>query len=184
MIWFLSLALAAGQHTGIPTTGIPGLGEPSFLTPRTGWTAPVEGGLVRVFVGPTEADAKDWYQRSREGLTIEPVPAGGIGDEAFGDGAGLLAWRDGNVAVMVRCSSGARQWALLLHDAMVDGIPWPDPVRLLHRADGTWVVPGAPRSVQFRGGKAVAFRPGEFRRPPEEVVVWDEWGRPSVVERP
>jgi hypothetical protein len=191
VIWLLSSALAGGTHSsvhsGIPVHGVPGVGEPTFLTPATGWTASVDGGFVRVFVGHDEADAVDWYERARSSLTLTPADASGLGDEAFGDGQALFAFRDGNVAVLVRAQDSedneAYAWARTLHDAIVDGVPWPAAPRLEPRGDGTFVVSGATSFVKVAGGQQVPFHPGVFRALPDEVVVWDAYGRPVVATR-
>ncbi len=181
MILLLSMALAGGLHSGIPTTGVPGLGEARFLTPQTGWTAPVAGGVVKIYVGETEADAVDWYERSVGSLTLAPVTGAVLGDASFGDGDGLLGFRDGNVAVMVRVEHGARGLAETLHAAIVDGAPPPTGATLRPQADGTWRVEGATGTITFRGGQAVPFVEGQFRVKPEEVVLWDRYGRALVV---
>lgn len=180
MILWLSAAFAGGLHSGIPTTGVPGLGAPRFLTPRSGWTAPAAGGVVKVFVGDTEADAAEWYRRAADSLTLAPSPAAGPGDEAFGDGDGLLAFRDGNVAVMVRVEHGAATLAATLHAAIVDGVPRGAPT-LAQAADGTWRVDGPHAGLSAQGGQPVPFQDGAFREVPDTLVVWDTYGRPTVV---
>lgn len=181
MILLLSMAFAGGLHSGIPTIGVPGLGEARFLTPRTGWTAPVTGGFVKVYVGETEADAVDWYERSVGSLTLAPPAGTPIGDASFGDGDGLLGFRDGNVAVLVRVEHGAQALAETLHEAIVDGVAWPSGATLRPQTDGTWRVEGATGTVTFRGGQAVPFAEGQFRVKPDEVILWDRYGRPLVV---
>lgn len=181
MILLLSMAFAGGLHSGIPTTGVPGLGEARFLTPRTGWTAPVVGGVVKIYVGETEADAIDWYERSVVSLTLAPAAGPALGDASFGDGDGLLGFRDGNVAVMVRVEHGAQALAETLHAAIVDGVAWPSGAALRADAGGTWRVEGATGTVTFRGGQAVPFVNGQFRVKPDEVVLWDGYGRALVV---
>jgi len=185
MILAFGLAFAAGTHAGIPVRGVPGLGEPTFLTPRTGWTSSVEGGFVRVYVGPTEADAAEWMLRAREGLTLQPSPATVLlGDEAFGDGDALYVFRDGNVAVFVRVERGALATARTLHAAIEDGPAWPAAPRLLPRGEGGWELGERGVSVSFTGGQLVPFRPGTWSELPATVVVWDAWGRPAEWERP
>lgn len=183
-----SEAQAAGLHLGIPTSGVPGLSDVQFQTPEIGWTARVPGGQARVYVGPTEADAEAWYTRALEGLTI-PVAstAGGagsapIGDVSTGDGAGLLLFRDGNVAVMVRTDAQARSVAATLHAAIVDGpAPWPAAPSPALDAAGRWTVTvAADASVRVVGGRPVPFQPGVYQELPDQIVVWDAWGRPAV----
>jgi hypothetical protein len=182
-MWLVSIALAGGVHSGIPVHGVAGVGEPTFLSPEAGWTAAIDGGFVKVFVGPTEDDAKAWYTTAIRSLTIVPAAATGLGDESFGDGEALFGFRDGNVAVMVRARTDAYGEAAALHEAIVDGVPWPTAPRLVAQGDGTWLVPGQPGFVKFRGGQSVPFKTGVFRKPPEEIVVWDDYGRASVVGR-
>ena len=43
---FSLCALASGMHTGVPTTGVEGLGPPLFQTEQTGWTTQVADGIV------------------------------------------------------------------------------------------------------------------------------------------
>lgn len=184
MLLLASLAFAGGVHAGIPVRGVAGLGEPSFVSPDAGWTAPTGGGFVRVYVGPTEADAEGWFAHARGTLTLpaadaEPV----VGDEAFGDGDALYAFRDGNVAVMVRVPAGATEVARTLHASIVDGPAWPAAPAPVAR-DGRWVfVVADGGELAFTGGRAVAFRRGEFAELPSEVVVWDRYGRPAVWRR-
>lgn len=180
----LGAAFAAGLHTGIPVRGVDGLGEPTFKGVDAGWSASVEGGYVRVFVGRTEAEAATWLA---EGLPLAggEAPFYRFADEAWGDGDALLAFRDGNVGVFVRVSSGARGIGERLQAAIVDdGPPWPSPP-VLARQGERWVLQvGELGGVRFRGGR-LADAPGwVFTREPVELVVWDPWGRPAVVRAP
>jgi hypothetical protein len=175
-------ALAAGIHAGIPVAGVPGVSDPSFQTPDLGWTARVDGGWVRVFVGRDEAATRAWYGRALEGLQITPPTADGPGDEAHGDGDALLLFRDGNVAVMVRAEHGARAVADRLAAAVVDGVAWPVAPRLAQGADGRWrVAVPVGGTVTATGGRPVAFEEGAYLEPPATLVVWDALGRPAVV---
>lgn len=179
-LW-VAVAFAGGVHTGIPVRGVEGIGEPSFLTPESGWSAGVDGGWVRVFVGETEADAEDWYRRAVATVQVPPPPLSFVGDEAAGDGTTLVVLRDGNVALMVRSEGSAGEVARRLHGAIVDG----GPERLkpsLVVSGGTWSL-DAPGMVAVRatGGRPVPFRTGSWTAPPSQLVVWDAWGRPAVV---
>lgn len=177
-------ALAAGVHGGIPVRGVPGIGEPSFQTPATGWTAAVEGGWVRVYVGLTEAAGEDWYGRTLQTLGVPPAElapfAPGI-DAAHGDGDTLVAFRDGNVAVLVRTSTGARAVAEALHAAIVEDTAGPK-APTIRASAGTWEV-DAPSAVHisFTGGRGVPFKRGVFTEPPRQIVVWDALGRATVL---
>lgn len=178
------VAFAAGVHGGIPVHGVPGVGEPSFLTPASGWTAAVQGGWVRVFVGPTEAAGAEWYDRMLESLGVPPpelTDLAAVTDAAHGDGVTLVSFRDGNVAVLVRVQSGARAVADTLRAAIVDGVP-PSPAPSLAEGGGRWTV-DAPYAVHLTvtGGRAIPFKRGQFAEPPREVVAWDALGRATVL---
>lgn len=184
---FFGAAFAAGMHGGIPVTGVPGLSEASFLTPATGWTAAVEGGWVRVFVGPSEAAGAEWYDRMLESLGVPPPVLANLAtltDAAHGDGVTLVAFRDGNVAVLVRAKSGALVVADTLRAAIVDDAP-PLATPTLASVAGQWRLdaPGAAH-LRFTGGRAVPFQRGVWSAPPSEIVVWDAWGRATVISRP
>ncbi|MDP2313176.1 MAG: hypothetical protein Q8P41_09750 [Pseudomonadota bacterium] len=192
----IGAALAGGVHVGIPVTGVPGLGEPSFLTPATGWTAAVEGGWVRVYVGPTEAAGVEWYARMLESLGVQPAVLPDLGahpgvaahlgpvDAAHGDGETLVAFRDGNVGVLVRAQGGARAIADVLLAAIVDDGPAVRTPTISSTAgpERRWEV-DAPGSVHlsFTGGRAVPFQRGVYTQAPREIVSWDAWGRASVL---
>ncbi len=177
-------ALAAGVHAGIPVSGVPGVGAASFLTPETGWTASIEGGWVRVYVGATEAAGAEWYDRTLESVGVPPpVLADFAADIAHGDGETLVAFRDGNVGVLVRAQAGARGIAEALRAAIVDRAA-PVVTPTLSSTSGQWRVdaPGAVH-ISFTGGRAVPFQRGVFTQPPREIVVWDALGRASVIGR-
>ena len=112
---------------------------------------------------------------------LPPARATGLGDTAFGDDA-IFGFRDGNVAAVVRTDTGARVWATTLHASIVDGPAWPAAPRLVAR-DGRWALDGTFAHVSFRGGQPEPFQRGVFRARPDEVVVWDDYGRPVVAER-
>ncbi len=66
----ITTALAAGLHAGIPVHQRD-LGEPDFQSAENGWTAPLASGtgFVRVYVGRNDAEAVDWFQRTRDGFS-------------------------------------------------------------------------------------------------------------------
>lgn len=178
---FLGMALAGGLHSGIPVRGVQGLGEPTFVGEAMGWTAPVEGGLVRVFVGPDEASASRWLNGSIP-LSAGRPPALNLADEAYGDGLGLVAFRDGNVAVFVRVNDGALALAERLRASIVDdGSPWPKAPALTEQG-GRWTlsVP-AEDAVSFQGGRLAPGPGWTFTALPYELLVWDSYGRPVRV---
>lgn len=182
ILMFATAALAGGIHAGIPVRGVEGLGEPTFLTPASGWSAAVEGGWVRVFVGATEAEGAEWYTRALESIGNPPAPLVGFpADEAHGDGATLVAFRDGNVGVLVRAERDAGNVATRLHTAIVEAAPVVVP-SLRPSLDETWIVeaPGAA-AVRAVGGGAVPFQAHTYKSRPTEVYVWDAWGRVTVL---
>jgi len=175
-----SVALAAGLHAGIPVRGVPDVSDPSFFTPAIGWAASVPGGQVRVFVGRTEADGAQWLQQQLLTFQVAQQAASGVGDASFGDGVTTFGFVDGNVGVVVLVDRDARAWAERLHGAIVDGPAWPAAPSPLRGADGRWTVDARDAAfVYARGGAAVPWHPDTFRVLPEEVVVWDAYGRPA-----
>jgi hypothetical protein len=193
LLWLIGvsgLAVADGIHTGVPIQGVEGVGPPSFQTSTTGWTAPVDEGFVRVYVAPHEAGAKDWVNRMRETMArFKPAPnpdfvANSLADEAYGDGAGLLIFRDGNVGVQVRNKKDAIVWAEIIQLAISDDpVPWPAPARLVP-ADGLWTVqaPADAAHIAFEGGRLARHQGLTFTAPPRVLVVWDQWGRAVRTE--
>jgi hypothetical protein len=196
MIPFLvGAALAAGVHGGIPVHGVAGVGEPTFLTPASGWSARVDGGFVRVFVGASEDAGEDWYARAVSSLGVAPPAFAGLAtaaDEAAGDGDTLVVFRDGNVGVLVRVDHDARLVADRLHAAIVDDVPAARGPSV-SVVDGRWEC-DAPDAVHlsFRGGRPATARMTvagsggigvhrSFTTPPTELVAWDAWGRPTVL---
>jgi hypothetical protein len=180
--FWVGVALAAGVHTGIPVHGVAGMGEPSFLTPASGWTAAVDGGWVRVFVGVTEAAGQEWYERQLATMQVAPLALPSFdADVAHGDGETLVAFRDGNVGVVVHADHGAGEIAARLKAAIVDGGPARGAPRLIPTGD-RWELdaPGAEH-IQATGGSVVPFHPGLYTQAPREVVVWDSYGRAAVV---
>ncbi len=183
-------AWAGGVHAGIPVRGVPGVGEPTFLTPASGWTAAVDGGWVRVFVGATEAEAADWYTRQLESLGVAPPAYALAGaDEAHGDGVTLVAFRDGNVGVMVRADKGAGTVAKRLQAAIVEagpaapGLVEPCLVMMECGSAGLGTCVQAPGAAAIRapGGGAVAREHMPLPRGATEAWVWDDYGRVTVL---
>ena len=192
MIAFLlsMIALAGGRHGGIPVNGVPGLGEPSFETSFTGWSAQVQGGYVRVFVGRDDLEAHDWVGRMALGFSKPLAPYAGSlrAEDLQGDGKGLLLLRDGNVGLLVRVDPAgaidAETWARTLLAALVPDSPWPAPPVLKQDGD-RWVVEArGAKQVAFHGGHLVANQGLVFTEPPKELVAWDQYGRASVWTAP
>lgn len=181
LLWLVGAALAGGLHTGIPVRGVQGLGEPSFDGLDAGWSASVEGGFVRVFVGRTEGEASAWLQQGVP-LAVGSPGTLAFADEAWGDGEGVLAFRDGNVSVFVRVERGARAVAERLRAAIVDGgQDWPEPPRL-EGTEGCWmlVLPQDTVDFRFQGGRLSREQGCTFKAKPREIVSWDAWGRVVV----
>ena len=192
MIAFLLslIAFAGGRHGGIPVTGVQGLGEPSFETSFTGWSAQVEGGYVRVFVGHDDLEAHDWVGRMALGFSKPLAPYAGSlrAEDLHGDGKGILLLRDGNVGLLVRVDPAgaidAETWARTLLAALVPDSPWPAPPVLKQDGDRWTVVAPGAKQVAFHGGHLVANQGLVFTEPPKELVAWDAYGRASVWTAP
>ena len=188
-------ALASGLHAGIPVHQRD-LGDPAFQSAENGWTAPLASGagFVRVFVGRDEPEAIDWFQRQRESFT-RLIPDYAFADQAAGDGAGVLLFRDGNVSVMVRSESeGALAIAQSLQARIVDGPPALSFATLKRTDDGWSVVAPGAAFVQTRGGGSIpcgnipmenvpgGYVPCSWTTRPDEVTVWDNYGRATVLK--
>jgi hypothetical protein len=184
------MAFAGGRHGGIPVSGVQGLGEPSFETSSTGWSAQVEGGYVRIFVGRDDLEAHDWVGRMARGFSKPLTPYTGSlpAENLQGDGKGLLLLRDGNVGLLIRVEPtgaiDAETWARTLLAALVPDSPWPAPPALKHEGDRWTVVAPGAKQVAFQGGHLVANEGLTFSEPPKELVAWDEYGRASVWTAP
>ena len=196
----LAPAFAAGIHAGIPVHQRD-LGDPAFQSAENGWTAPLAtgDGFVRVYVGRDESTTTDWFLRQREGFS-RLIPDYTFRDQAAGDGVGVLLFRDGNVAVMVRSEAGA---ALAIGESLaariVDGPPSLS-FATLQRDESGWTVvaPGAA-FVQTRGGGVIQcgnlpagalpaaelgpppIQPCGWTTRPDDVTAWDNYGRATVI---
>lgn len=197
----ISTALAAGLHAGIPVHQRD-LGEPDFQSAENGWTAPLANGqgFVRVYVGRNDAEAVDWFMRTREGFS-RLIPDYVYADQAAGDGTGVLLFRDGNVAVMVRSEANeALTIAQSLQARIVDGPPSFSLASLTRTGDGWAVVAPGAAFIQTRGGGNIpcgnldpnmlpqtefappAITPCVWSTRPDEVTVWDGFGRATVLK--
>ena len=171
---------ASGHHTGIPTTGVEGLGPPLFQTEQTGWSAQVEDGIVRVYVGRDLEATQDWMARMQSRLIrFDPQPYMEMADEAYGDGETLLLLRDGNVGIVVHTKANALHWATLVQSAIVDEPePWPEPCHLEQDELGWWrLVADTPAQLSYIGGIRHPDGGLVFVVPPTSAIVWDHWGR-------
>ncbi len=190
ILLFVGAALAAGLHSGIPVRQRD-LGEPAFQSVENGWTAPLADGqgFVRVYVGRDEAEAIDWFERTRQAFS-RAIPDYIFADQGAGDGVGVVLFRDGNVGVMVRSEAGeARSLAESLRARIVDGVPGLY-MPMLKRTEDGWTVmaPGAIH-VDVRGGGNIPFATtaaggviGNWAVRPEEITVWDAFGRGTVLK--
>lgn len=178
----LGAAWAGGLHTGIPVRALSDLGEPTFETPQTGWTVPAPGGYVRVFVGRDEDAARAWVASTAMAFTRPLAAFDGPGDESWGDGVGVVLFRDGNVGVLTRADE-AGALSQRLHAAIVDdGPPWPAAPSLSRQSGGTWII-DAPDAVHLsvQGGRRAGPRARDFREPPTSIVAWDGYGRATTA---
>ncbi len=197
----ITTALAAGLHAGIPVHQRD-LGEPDFQSAENGWTAPLASGtgFVRVYVGRNDAEAVDWFQRTRDGFS-RLIPDYVFADQAAGDGTGVLLFRDGNVAVMVRSESNeALSIGQSLQARIVDGPPSFSFASLKRTDDGWTVVAPGAAFVQTRGGTSIpcgnfpagvladtqvgppAIEQCMWTTRPDEVTIWDGFGRATVIK--
>jgi len=179
-------AHAAGIHAGIPVQQ-PGLGPLSHLSPEQGWTAPVLDangqpvGVVRVYVGPTEAAAAAWLGDARLAVQAPLQPLSGLGDSALAASTVLLS-RDGNVALSVTLGEGdpTVQARALLASIVDAPAAWPQAPRM-RQQDGLWFFEAPGASLEVQGGHRPLGEPWGYSVLPEQVVAWDAWGRASVL---
>jgi hypothetical protein len=195
MILFISaliqfgIAASGTLHSGIPVRQ-PELGEPAFQSAENGWSAPLSDGqgMVRVYVGRDDAAAADWFERQRESFS-RALPDYAYADAAAGDGAGVLLFRDGNVAVMVKSTTdSALPLADTLRARIVDNAA-PPAIATMRRTDDGWTI-DAPGAVHTRvvGGGNIPFATaaagglfGVYTQRPTEITVWDAFGRATVI---
>ena len=201
--------MAAGSAHAEPTWAAVDLSVVEGLhIPRPdGWTSGItadfKGGLVRVYIGPSDVAASWWVQRMTQVVekqkpaavpfpspTAPPDPGSpppvvkmlDSADELYSAGDRLVIARLGNVGVMVEVSSGARAkaeavTATLMPAAEVMPLPKPSLVKTGSewRIDVPLTEP--PLQVRYEGGQ-LSGAPGlTFRRPPSTAVVYDTQGR-------
>lgn len=188
----VSLAHATNLYAGIPVTGVPGFGAPSFQTVQTGWSAVVLDGFVRVYVGEDEADAASWVLRMKKRLRKEKpkanpgaFKAAGIAD-VHGNGSRLILFRKGNIGICVRHKTNARPWAAKAVAAIVEQGPPPPAAPALVQSDDAWTLTPVTgyAQVDFEGGRLIPGQGYRFSQPPTAWTAWDQLGRSVRVERP
>ncbi len=187
---FISIAFGSDLHTGVPVSGIDGLGVPRFQTVDTGWMATVPNGFVRVYVGSSRSDADRWVNQRLEKLAASnPAPNQDFiesfqVEEAYGDGKQLLIFRSKNVAVCARSKVAATPWAEAILKSIVDiPYPWPTPPSLSVK-DEHWVInaPSGSKHIAYVGGVLAPSASLKFVKPPYRVIAWDHWGRAAWTE--
>ena len=139
--------------------------------------------MIRVFVGRDEAEATDWFARTRDSFS-RLIPDYDLADQGAGDGVDVVMFRDGNVAVMVRTEDGsAAALAVSLRARIVDGVPGLAYPTMQRVADGwTITAPGA-EFVQPHGLAPIRLLGGlTFTSRPVDITVWDAYGRAIVVK--
>ena len=194
----LSSSGRAQQYTGIPTEGVEGFGVPMFQTTETGWSAQVEDGIVRVYVGADAEAAEAWVELMRSRLVKQdpqPYPPEDASpealaawtlevDAALGEPESLLLLRRGNLGVMVHTAARAQHWAeVALAAASQEPQPWPAPPTLSQDDLGWWrlTAPGAVH-IAYVGGERVPGSSGlVFEAPPRAAVAWDRFGRAARI---
>lgn len=187
-----ALAASAGPlHAGLPEDALgPDLPAPRYQSARLGTTRDVPKGLVRVYVGPTEAAAEEWFTEMAALMKRhKPDPVPDLADQAVAAGDGMVLVRDANVGLLVEAASGARAWVDQARGALVPGpLPWPDPPTLAPTPGGGWTAqaPDA-RHLAWVGGAlhpsaAAPGAPLAFSRPPRRLVAWDGLGRAAVQD--
>jgi hypothetical protein len=143
MWWWIIVAASAGS--GLDPSALAVVGEPTYLAPALGWTAPVldeTQGSVRVWVYPDLAGAATQFATLREalGAAAPLLPIGA--DEGTGNGLDLALFRQGEVVVqVVRPEGAAGDLAGRLLAAVRDAGEWPEQPKV-NVVDGALVVHG------------------------------------------
>ena len=179
-------ARAAGLHAGIPVQQS-GLGPVEHLSAEQGWTTPLldaQGqpvGVLRGYVGPTEAAASAWLEDMKRPVQAPLSPLAGMGDEAV-IAAGVVLVREGNVALSIVLSQGdpQRRARTLLASIVDQPRAWPQAPHMRQR--GTlWFFEAPGLELQVEGGHRPLGEPWGYRQLPREVLAWDAWGRAAVL---
>ena len=78
---------------------------------RLGTTLDLPKGLMRLYVGPSEAAATEWVADMATLMKRhEPTALPELGTEALAAGDGMILLRDHNVGLLVEIADGARHW--------------------------------------------------------------------------
>lgn len=179
----ISAASAAGLHSGVAVEALAGFEPPRHQSSREGLSLDFEGGIARVYVGPSVPAAQEWFAEKAAFVARQsPTPLDGVGDEALHAGDAMVLVRDGNVALLVQVKAGARAATDTLLQAIDDsGAPAPAAATLARGAGGhVLTAPGATH-IAWVGGRLAAEGPGlRFTVPPRRVVTWGPLGRATV----
>ena len=205
-----SVPTPASPHwSGVDLSLVEWLSPPRADGYSSGLTADFKGGLVRVYVMPTETAASWWVQRmtavvEKQKPTSVPLPdqdstptpagapAGGAlpageppprlptAQELYTTGDSLVIARIDNVGVMVETRAHAQDRAeAVLAVLSAQPAAWPVVPPLERTASGWAIHPEPDTMVRFQGG-TLGTGPGlRFTHPPTTVVVYDALGRAS-----
>jgi hypothetical protein len=183
LLALLPLALAGGLHAGVVLEGHEGFEAPRHQSAREGVSLDFKGGIARIYVGPTERAAQEWYLEKADFVARQkPAPLDGLGDEALHSGDGMVLVRDGNIGILVQVKAGARAATDRLLAAIDDGpSPWPAPARLVPDGPALRVDAADATHVSYVGGRLSPQGPGlRFSQPPSQVITWGPLGRATV----
>lgn len=105
-------------------------------------------------------------------------------EEAFGEPAGLLLFRDGNLCILVHTKANAMRWAQVTQAAAVlEPTPPPEAPRLWLDEMGWWHLE-APEAVHiaYVGGTLLPDAGLTFTVPPRAGVAWGPLGRATRID--
>jgi len=193
------------RWTGVDLTLVEGLSVARADGFSSGFTADFKGGLVRVYVLPSDSAASWWVARMAtvaekqkptevplalpdpDAPPPEPLPPDtpppppkrlDTAQELLASGDKLVIARVDNVAIMVEVARGARDKAEAVLATLTDlQEPWPE-VPPLERTGAGWALPPTDGlAVRYQGG-TLGPGPGlRFQQPPSMVIVYDSLGR-------
>ena len=156
---------------------------------RLGSTLDLPKGLLRLYVGPSEAAAQEWVADMALLMARhKPTPLPGLGDEAYGAADGMILLRDHNVGLLVEIADGARHWVDEVRAHLVtEPSAWPSPATLRAHDEGFLLEAPAAAHLTYVGGRLAqrSHAPGAplvFQEPPRRAVAWDALGRSTVQD--